>query len=183
MDRPQTGLKAQTVAKEYGGEKKGSSEDDVSTKCTEVCGSDLSGKTCSKICLVSVFPSGQREKAIRVYAIIDDQSNRSLVRSKFFDVFNVDCDSSSYYLKTCAGVSQKTGRRAHGFQVASVDGRVIYSLPTLIECDDIPDDRSEIPTPQVALHHPHLKDIAGQIPEIDPDASIMMLLGRDHKGA
>ncbi|KAL0172932.1 hypothetical protein M9458_033243, partial [Cirrhinus mrigala] len=57
--------------------------------------------------------------------------------------------------------------------------RVIHSLPTLIECDNIPDDRSEIPTPQVALHHPHLKVIAGQIPEIDPDAPIMMLLGRD----
>ncbi len=34
-------------------------------------------------------------------------------------------------------------------------------------------------TPQVALHHPHLKNIAGQIPEIDPGAPIMMLLGRD----
>ncbi len=91
----------------------------------------------------------------------------------------MDCDSSSYYLKTCAGVSQKTGRRAHGFQVASVDGRVIHSLSTLIECNNIPDDRSEMPTPQVALHHPHLKNIAGQIPEIDPGAPIMMLLGRD----
>ncbi len=65
MDRP---AKAQTLTKEYGEEKKDSSEDDVSTKCTEVCCSDLSGNTCSKICLVSVFPSGQREKAIRVYA-------------------------------------------------------------------------------------------------------------------
>lgn len=79
--------KGQPTTKDHGGEGKDSSEDDVSTKCTEVCGSNLGDKTCSKICLVSVFPSGQQEKAIRVYAIIDDQSNRSLVRSKFFDVF------------------------------------------------------------------------------------------------
>lgn len=63
--------------------------------------------------------------------------------------------------------------------MASIDGRVIHSLPTLIECDNIPDDRSEIPTPQVALYHSHLKGIAGQIPEIEPEAPIMMLLGRD----
>ncbi len=96
------------------------------------------------------------------------------MRSKLFYIFNVDCDSPSYYLRTCAGVSQNTGRRAHGFQVASVDGRVIHSLLSLIECDDIPDDRSEIPTPQFSLH-PHLKNIAGQSLEIDPNAPIMML--------
>lgn len=52
MDRP---AKAQTVAKEYGGEKKDSSEDDVSTKCTEACGSDLSGKHAPKSALSQRF--------------------------------------------------------------------------------------------------------------------------------
>lgn len=114
-----------------------------------------------------------------VYTTIDDLSNLSLVRSYLFDVFNVDFDGSSYYLKTCAEVFQKTGRKAYRFQVASVDVQVIISLRTLIECDDNSDDCSEIPTPQVALHHPHLKDIAGQICEIDLDTPVMMLLVRD----
>ncbi|XP_073668774.1 uncharacterized protein [Paramisgurnus dabryanus] len=171
-------VKTHIQTKDHGGEKE-PSEDEVSTKCTGVCGSNLSGKTCSKICLVTVFPSGQQEKSIQVYAIIDDQSNRSLVRSKFFSVFGLDGNRSSYYLKTCTGMIQTSGRRAHGFQVASIDGQVVHTLPTLIECDNIPDNRSEIPSPQIALHHPHLKSIAAQIPEVDSEVPIMMLLGRD----
>ena len=33
-------------------------------------------------------------------------------------------------------------------------------LPTLIECDGIPQDREEIPTPEIAKVHPHLRCMA-----------------------
>ncbi|KAJ8349415.1 hypothetical protein SKAU_G00245450 [Synaphobranchus kaupii] len=52
-------------------------------------------------------------------------------------------------------------------------------LPTLIECNHMPDDRSEIPTPVAAQHHTHLKSIAHKIPQLDPEAQILLLLGRD----
>lgn len=52
-------------------------------------------------------------------------------------------------------------------------------LPTLIECNHMPDDRSEIPTPAVAQHQPHLKSIAHRIPPLDPEAQILLLLRRD----
>lgn len=53
------------------------------------------------------------------------------------------------------------------------------SLPTLIECNYMPDDHSEISSPAIAHHFPHLKSIAREIPEIDPCAQILLLLGRD----
>lgn len=53
------------------------------------------------------------------------------------------------------------------------------SLPPLIECHEIPNNRSEIPTPTAVLHQPHLRHIAKHIPELDPDAEILLLLGRD----
>lgn len=43
----------------------------------------------------------------------------------------------------------------------------------------MPDDRSEIPTPEAAEHHSHLKFFAHLIPEFDPDAKILLLLGWD----
>ncbi|XP_061923910.1 uncharacterized protein LOC133663452 [Entelurus aequoreus] len=43
----------------------------------------------------------------------------------------------------------------------------------------MPDDRSEIPTPEVARHHNHLRSIAHMIPRLDPEAQILILLGRD----
>ncbi|KAK2905654.1 hypothetical protein Q8A73_009597 [Channa argus] len=43
----------------------------------------------------------------------------------------------------------------------------------------LPDDRSEIPTPEVAGHYAHLKQVADKIPAIDENAAILILLGRD----
>ncbi|KAL0192214.1 hypothetical protein M9458_010510, partial [Cirrhinus mrigala] len=40
-------------------------------------------------------------------------------------------------------------------------------------------DRSEIPSPEIARYHLHLKDVADEIPAVDPCAAILLLLGRD----
>lgn len=82
-------------------------------------------------------------------------------------------------MKTCTGVSETTGRKAHNFVVSSLDGRTHVSLPPLLDCNTIPDDRSEIPTPDIVQYFPHLAPIAGKIPPVEPDVAIMLLLGRD----
>ena len=57
---------------------------EVTSRCTEVCGDGLPARSCAKICLVQVFRQGQRERSVKMYAILDDQSNRSLARAEFF---------------------------------------------------------------------------------------------------
>ncbi|XP_056093862.1 uncharacterized protein LOC130072671 [Rhinichthys klamathensis goyatoka] len=151
----------------------------VTSKCTEICGSVNTSKSCSKICLALVYPAGQRDKAIKTYIVLDEQSNKSLGRTEFFEHFGIQGTGSRYTLKTCSGVVDTAGRRASNFMVESVDGNIHIPLPTLIECDMLPDDRSEIPSPEVARHHPHLKHLADKIPALDPNASILLLLGRD----
>ena len=164
---------------EHGGEQGATLPSEITSKCTQVCGENLAGRSCSKICLVKVYPASHPDKAIRLYAIHDEQSNRSLVRSEFFEVFGENGPSSPYALRTCAGLKETMGRRATGYVVETLEGTVHIPLPSLIECNDIPDNREEIPTPSAALHHPHLKNISHLIPELDPNAQILMLLGRD----
>ncbi|XP_041444835.1 uncharacterized protein LOC121402280 [Xenopus laevis] len=168
-------------ASKHGGEEDDSATNilEVSSQCTEICNGAIGGKSCSKICLVKVYPTGQTEKGIKLYAILDDQSNRSFTCPAFFDAFNVKGPNTPYSLKTCAGVIETAGRRASGYQVESIDGKVCLPLPTIIECNQIPDNRSEIPTPDVAKHQVHLKCIMHLIPELDPKAQIMLLFGRD----
>lgn len=151
----------------------------VSSKCTEVCGEGMSARGCSKICLVSVYPQGQREATTRVYAIIDEQSNKSLARTEFFEIFSDNSTPSSYTLKTCAGSIETSGRRACGYMLESLDEKTCVPLPVLIECNELPNNRSEIPTPSAVLHHPHLRCLASEIPPLDPSAQILLLLGRD----
>lgn len=151
----------------------------ISSACDDVCGGNLSGCSCSKICLVRVSSAGRTEAAVWLYAILDEQSNKSLAWSEFFNIFGITGKSSPYSLKTCAGTIQTDGRQACGFQVESMDGSITLPLPALIECNEIQNNRSEIPTLEVALNHTHLKHLANQIPELDPRASNMLLLGRD----
>ncbi|XP_030209647.1 uncharacterized protein LOC115541880 [Gadus morhua] len=170
-----------TPPSDNGGEEEEHNSDStaISSHCTQVCGPGRTARSCAKICLVRVYPQGQREKAVNMYVILDDQSNRSLVRSDFFQLFNIKGQPFPYSLKTCAGLVETSGRKAEGFQVESLDGQTSLQLPSLIECNDILIDRSEIPTPDAACHHPHLRSVAPHLPELDPKAEILILLGRD----
>lgn len=71
------------------------------------------------------------------------------------------------------------GRRPSNFVVESLDGNTQIPLPNWIEYDMLLDDRSEIPSPEVTRHHPHLEHLVDKIPAVDPNASILLLLGRD----
>ena len=115
---------------------------------------------------------------ITTYVIIDDQSNYSLARAKLFQELDIKGTASAYMLKTCSGIKQTQGRRADGLVIESLDKRVKYQLPTVTECDEIPNDREEIPTPEIARVHPHLRQVADEIPRLSKQADILLLVGR-----
>jgi hypothetical protein len=172
--------KNQLEQRHDGGERHDSRDtQNVRVACTEICGKNFGGKSCAKTLLVRVFPKGQPQHAKLMYAIIDDQSNRSLVSPEFFKLFDVRSDCISYMLSSCGGTVQTSGRKAEGFMVESYDHSFEMNLPTLIECSQVPDIRDEIPTSEIALHYSHLHDIARFIPPLHHDADIILLLGRD----
>ncbi len=75
--------KTSVSSSEHGGEEE-CSPSPVNSACTKICGEGSPAKSCSKICLVRVYPMGSPEAAVKMYAMLNDQSNRSLVRSEFF---------------------------------------------------------------------------------------------------
>lgn len=162
-----------------GGEQVANLAPAIISKCTEICGQNNCSRSCSKICLVKIYPVGHKEKAVKAYAVLDEQSNMSLAKSEFFETFDIHTDAKVYTLKTCLGTGETKARLADGFMVESLDGEISAQLPTLIECDILPDDRSEIPTPEITKHHTHLKHLTDKIPPLDPNATILVLLGRD----
>ncbi|KAL6472619.1 hypothetical protein MHYP_G00188070 [Metynnis hypsauchen] len=62
------------------GEKGPTKASNIDCHCTEVCGETQAPRSCAKLCLVRVFQRGQRDKGVKMYAVLDDQSNRSLAR-------------------------------------------------------------------------------------------------------
>ena len=84
-----------------------------------------------------------------------------------------------YLLSTCSGtMEEKSGRRVSGVALRSMAGRTIR-LPRLVECSNIPEDKPEIVTPEMAMRFPHLKEVAREIPPYDQKANVEILIGRD----
>lgn len=59
-------------------------------------------------------------------------------------------------LSSCSGHISTIGRQTSGYVIESLDGSTNLPLSTLIECNQIPNMREEIPTPEVASYHEHL---------------------------
>lgn len=120
---------------------------------TTVCGDSFSGRSCAKTVLINVYYKSDPNKLLTLYAIVNDQSKCTIARSELFDYMHIPKSTTQQFtLSSCAGRQQMSGRRASGFFVSSIDGSVTNELSTVTECFDIPDDRSEIPTPDVVSH-------------------------------
>lgn len=79
---------------------------------------------------------------------------------------------TEYLLSSCAGKFTTSGRLGSNYVIESMDGTMLLNLPTLIECNAIPNNRNAIASPNVAKQYDHLADIAHMNPEIDQNAQI-----------
>ena len=101
-----------------------------------------------------------------------------MITSKLADELGATGPEGKYYLTTCSGVKEaKYGRRVTGVVLRSLKGTE-SELPTLIECNNIPRDKQEIPKPDMARRSPHFSDNANDIPQLDENAEIHSI-GRD----
>lgn len=72
-----------------------------------------------------------------------------------------------------------SGRKARGYVIESCDRSRTFKQPDIIKCDEIPQNRDEIPSPEVAASYAHLRKIADNLPTVDEHVSIELLIGRD----
>ena len=151
----------------------------VNSKCTSICGNEFRGRSCAKIVMVKIYHSDTPEKAVKVYAMLDEHCNRTLVSTELLDTLGVQGPEVNYRLASCSGSYLTSGRRVDNFEICDIHGSVTYHLPTLLECSEMPRDVREIPTPEVARSFSHLRHIATELPEYDPNIPIGLLIGRD----
>ena len=66
-----------------------------------------------------------------------------------------------------------------GSEMCIRDRKRTATLPTLIEYDEIPQDREETPSLKIVRAHPHLRCMAGKISDLDESAKIQLLICRN----
>ena len=135
--------------------------------------------SCSKTILVDVFHAKKPHHSMRVFAILDEQSNRSLVSPEITQQLNLEGEEVTYNMNTCNGErSTQKGQLITGLKFKGIKGEPIL-LPPLFECNYIPDSREDIPTYNVVNQIPHLRKIAKEFPESAQHYPVALLIGRD----
>ena len=129
--------------------------EELQTACTSVCNdANSGGVSCSKIVLLDVLNETGAPWPCRVYAILDDQSNASLISPNLANKLGATGPNLKYFLSTCSGrKEEKSGRRMSSVVIRSIAGRT-FKLPQLVECADIPQDKREIVTAEMARQFP-----------------------------
>ena len=140
-------------------------------------------KSCAKALLVKVYKKDRPNHYMLTYALIDDQSNRSLAKTELLDYFSESSSNIEYTLSSCGGQVLKSGRVSEGFVVESMRDNEKIELSPLIECNDIPNNKDEIPTPEVCEQFSHLKGLKADIPKLQHQANMLLLIGRDNPTA
>lgn len=148
------------------------------SKCIRICIGGTSMKPCAKIVQVKVYPNDQPEKAIKTCCIIDHQNNRSLADHSSL-ISSVNKIGNTIHLVVMFRHTPYFRQTIIELHIGSLDGQTVLYLPTLIECNEIPDNKDEIPTAEVARCYSHLQDIAHLTPPINFNEKTLLLLGRD----
>lgn len=95
--------------------------------------------------------------------MLDAQSNKTLAKKELFDSLNIHTETIQYQMTSCSGQVTTFGRTASGLFIVSADGETRLQYPCILDCDDIQNKYLEKPTPDVALQHDHMRDIASSI--------------------
>ena len=99
---------------------------EMQSNCTDVCKNSDAGLLATKIVLVDVFTSERPENIHRVYALLDEQSNVSMVSPELADKLGKEGEKEKYLLSTCSGSKEvRYGRRLSGIIARPLNGEQI----------------------------------------------------------
>ena len=138
-----------------------------------------SGEDFSKVLLVDVWSEVSKEKA-RCYCLIDEQSSGSFIAADLAEALNLKGHTISYTLTTMESYkTQRVGQVIEGLVIQGVGQPSVHKLPPLLTNDVIPGCKAEVATPGKAATFPHTKNYAALFNEIDHEARVQLLVGRD----
>ena len=95
-------------------------------------------------------------------------------------MFDIHTDSVTNTLSTCCGTVTLAGRCASNFTIETVMEGEPIQIHSMIECDDIPNCRNEIPTPDVVSAPPIQQTWLSNYLIWGEVAQILLLIWRDH---
>ena len=149
--------------------------------CTTICGDPTRFKNCSKTVLVDLTMDAVPHKKLRCYAILDDHSTVSLIDSKVIQFFGKDFPTRDFTLGFATKLYEvhKTGQVVTGMKVNAIKTNTTIALPELLENQDMADTKHEVACPEIVRAHSHIAHLASEFNDLDDEAQVLILIGRN----
>ena len=152
---------------------------DTSTKPTSVSSCATYSSDCTV--LQSIIPVHVKQRgqntSVCTYAFYDPGSTGCFILDDIVDSLNLTGCKTALKLRTMHGVSYVNTTVINNLLVADLQFQNVIELPRTYSRSDIPVNHDQIPRPEMLERWPHLKSIANQIPEYNPDWQIGILIG------
>ena len=149
--------------------------------CTKLCNDASVSRNCSKTVLVELTMKDRPNKKLLCYAIIDEQSDVTLVDDRVPAFFEKSFPTINYSLKFASDQYEVNtlGQIVTGLIVKGVNETKSILLPETLTSSTISDTRNQVATPSMVFAHSHIAHLAGNFPPFNKDAEVLLLIGRD----
>ena len=148
--------------------------------CTKVCNGD-EPTNCSKTVLVELTMEDMPQKSMMAYAIIDEQSNTTLVDDRVVEYFGKEFPTQEFSIKFASQDCEMatSGKVVSGLKIRGVNEQEVITISEALSCPNIADTTKEVATPSKVRNHPYISQFAKYFPEFNDDAKVLILLGRN----
>ena len=135
----------------------------------------------SDILLQSILPVIVTQKgvniAVKTYAFYDNGSAGCFITERLKERLEAKSTDVKLQLGTMHGNTLVESALVKDLVVADVNGESPVELPRVYTRKEIPADHEQIPSPRLVNRIEHLKEIASEIPPLDPELEIGLLVG------
>ena len=146
---------------------------------TDVYDVEGSDQSTSHTLIVPVWLHHQSnpQDKIRVYALLDEQSDACFVTESAINSLGVDGPDTRLELSTVLACKTITSKKITGLTIRGVNEATDIPLPKPYTRNVIPARHSQIPRPETARKWPHLEGIARHLMPLDTDVEVGLLIG------
>lgn len=140
-----------------------------------------STSSCTERILQPILPvkvrQGNTGKCVDTYALYDSGSSGCFISEDLIDKLNAKSTKSNLKLQTLHGSKFIETSIVNNLEVSDLYNKNVIQMPKAFSRQEIPIDRTQIPTEEVFQSCPHLKDIADKVAPYFPHLNVGLLIG------
>ena len=151
----------------------------VNSACSQVCGRNLSARSCARIVLLEVFHQDNPSAKVPTYAVLDDQSTNVFIADTLLEQLGVQGLEVNLEINTITGANSVRTQKVNGLHIQDMNSlhksiKVLFAYSQ----EKIPASQEDIAAPEIARSWKHLEGIAHHIHH-RTDIEIGWLIGRN----